>query len=117
VSGSTTLLGEANLVNKQADLATNNNTLGALGCTVYIAKVTTTVTYNNSLQSKKASTNEENSTATRNVNKTEEGQLLIIGLVVRVVLEVSMPDRNGDRVIGDLSRRNELRNAFVDRFR
>jgi hypothetical protein len=28
-----------------------------------------------------------------------------------------MPDRNGDRAIGELSRRNELCNAFLDRFR
>jgi hypothetical protein len=30
---------------------------------------------------------------------------------------VSIPDRSGDRVIGELSRRNELRNAFLDRYR
>jgi hypothetical protein len=55
----------------------------------------------------------ENSTATRNVNETEDGQQSIIDLLPE---GVSMPDRNGDRVIGELSRRNELRNAFLDRF-
>jgi hypothetical protein len=28
-----------------------------------------------------------------------------------------VPVRNGDRAIGELSRRNELHNAFLDRFR
>jgi len=35
----------------------------------------------------------------------------------RPLLRESLLDRNGDRAIGELSRRNELRNAFMDRFR
>jgi hypothetical protein len=34
-----------------------------------------------------------------------------------LLLQVSIPDKNDDRVIGELSRRNEPLNAFLDRFR
>jgi hypothetical protein len=46
-----------------------------------------------------------NSTATRNVNETEEGQLSIIDHLRLVPHQVSIPDRNRNRVIviGELS--------------
>jgi hypothetical protein len=68
------------------------------------------------LNSPQQSQRTKNSTATRNVNEAEEGQL-IIDLLHVVPQEVFMPIRNGDWVIGELSRRIEPRNAFLDRFR
>ena len=69
------------------------------------------------LRSQRASTKEEICTASRDVNETEEGELPIIDLLRVVPRQGSIPDRNGDRVISELSRRNKLRNAFVDRYR
>ena len=63
----------------------------------------------------------ENSRVKQNVNKREEGHLSIITIdLLRFVpyrASTPIPSRNSNRAIDELSRRNELRNAFLDSFR
>ena len=67
------------------------------------------------------STKEKNSTTTRKVNETEDWKESSncqspTSESSDASHTTSIPDRNDDRLIDELSRRNETRDAFMDRF-
>jgi hypothetical protein len=53
----------------------------------------------------------------QNFESTVREHLSIVDLLATVLLDVSVPERNSYRVTGELSRRDELLNAFPDRSR
>src|SRR5258708_1984225 len=53
----------------------------------------------------------------QNIESRGHTSIIVLIIVLRWLLWVSVPGRDDNRVIGELSARNEPPNAFLDRFR